>query len=62
VAALAREARRDRIIRLKSVGPTVDVWTRAYETTGQVQEYAFSYVVQRGVIVTAQATLLTTSS
>ncbi len=52
----------DVLASLTANGDTVSARIRAYETTGAVQTYALSYVVQHGVITSGQQTLLSTQS
>ena len=50
----------DLLTTLTSRGDQVSARIRAYETTGAVQTYALSYIVEGGVITTGQQTLLDT--
>jgi len=57
-----RHTGHDVLTSLTANGDTVSARIRAYETTGAVQTYALSYVVQHGLITSGQQTLLSTRS
>jgi restriction system protein len=57
-----RLTRRDIITKMSTHGDAVSVNVLAYETTGAVQGYRFSYVVHGGVIVEGKQTLIFTRS
>jgi hypothetical protein len=57
-----RETRHDEIIRMTNHGDAVAVRIRAYETTGALQVYEFSYTVTASVITSGHRTLIVTYS
>jgi hypothetical protein len=55
-----RDTARDLITKLTSDGDKVTVRVRAYESTGAVQVYVFSYIVHGGVIASGTQSLIST--